>query len=197
VAGNLTQVTPLRLRYLEAVLAAYAAAYGAPMPVDVWGMHAFVLPEVRDDWGAGVPPGIPVAAEEGMRWTLADHDDPALVLAQVRQMRTWMAAHGYESTPLWITEYGVLMPAEYGFSPARVAAFLVATFDEFRTACDPELGLPSDDYRLVQRWLWFSAHAADYPTGDLFGAGGQPTGLMGVLATYLATHPMDTVVPCP
>ena len=55
VAGNLSQITPLRLRYLDAVLAAYAAAYGAPMPVDVWGMHAFVLPEVRRRLGRRCP----------------------------------------------------------------------------------------------------------------------------------------------
>ena len=109
-------------------------------------------------------------------------------LAQVRQMRTWMADHGYRDTPLWVTEYGILMPADYGFSPARVAAFLVATFDDFRTACDPALGLPTDGNRLVQRWLWFSAYAADFPTGNLFAADGQPTPLMGTLA-LLPGHP--------
>jgi hypothetical protein len=32
---------------------------------------------------------------------------------------------------------------------------LEATFDHLRTAKDPELGYPADDYRLVQQWLWY------------------------------------------
>ena len=104
-------------------------------------------------------------------------------------MRRWMAANGYGATPLWVTEYGILMPAEYGFPPARVAAFLTASFDYFRTACNPALGLAADGGRLVQRWLWFSAYAPSYPTGDLFTADGRPTPIMDALADYLAAHP--------
>jgi hypothetical protein len=33
---------------------------------------------------------------------------------------------------------------------------MLGTFDYFMTATDPDLGLPSDENRLVQRWSWYS-----------------------------------------
>ena len=66
-----------------------------------------------------------------------------------------------------VSEYGIPMPEDYGFPPERVSAFLWGTFDFFLTASDPELGYPADDYRLVQRWCWYSLDATIYPTGNL------------------------------
>ena len=71
--GGVSQPTPLRLAYLDQVLAAYEAQYGEPMPVDVWNVHNFILREERDSWGVGIPPGID--AEEGLLYEIADHDD--------------------------------------------------------------------------------------------------------------------------
>jgi hypothetical protein len=44
VAG-LVEVTPGRLQYLDIVWDTYLSLYGTPMPVDVWNMHLYVLPE--------------------------------------------------------------------------------------------------------------------------------------------------------
>jgi hypothetical protein len=186
IAGSLSQITPLRLRWLDEVWRLYRERYAEDMPVDVWGMHAFILPEAANGWGAGIPAGVAAAPSEGMQWTVEQHDDLGLVAEQVRRMRGWLAEHGQQDKPLWITEYGILMPAEYGFPPERVAAFMTGSFDLFRTLCDPALGLASDGGRLVQRWVWFSSYADDYPTGNLFTAEGQPTLLMDALAGYLA-----------
>jgi hypothetical protein len=41
--GGVSQPTPLRMAYLDRVLAAYRAQFGAEMPVDVWNVHAFIL----------------------------------------------------------------------------------------------------------------------------------------------------------
>ncbi len=191
VAGNLSQVTPLRLQYLDAILTAYRERYGTAMPVDVWGSHLYVLPEQANSWGAGLPPGIEDGAGEGERWTVEQHDDLALVATQVRTLRSWMAANGYADRPLWITEYGILMPPAYGFRPERVASFMRGSFDLFRSACDEEIGLASDGGRLVQRWNWFSTRAPQFPAGNLFDEAGQPTLLMHVLADYLAEHAGD------
>lgn len=185
LAGNLSQITPLRLRYLDAVWAAYQEMYGQEMPVDVWGMHAFVLREEAGVWGVDIPPGLPDAPTQGMLWTVEEHDDLALVADQVQRMRRWMADHGQQEKPLWITEYGILMPADYGFTPERVADFMVGSFDLFRSLNDPALGLTEDEHHLVQRWLWFSSRSPVYPTGDLFDADGRPTGLMWTMARYL------------
>ena len=184
IAG-LSQITPLRLAYLNRVWDFYAQTYGEEMPVDVWNMHAFVLQEKADDWGVDMPPGFE-DADEGMLWGINDHDDLALVEEQVRRMRGWMAEHGQRDKPLWITEYGILMPASYGFDEERVRRFLLASNDLFANLRDPVLGYAEDDDRMVQRWVWFSAGYDLYPTGDLFTRDGKPTGLMHALSAYLA-----------
>jgi hypothetical protein len=191
VAGNVSQVTALRLRYLDAVLAAYRDRYGTAMPADVWGVHVYVLPEQAGGWGAGEPPGITAAPTEGRRWTVEQHDSLALIKSQVQQMRSWMAANGYTDSPLWITEYGILMPPEYGFGTQRVARFMTGSFDLFRTLCDRNLGLAADGGRLVQRWNWFSTRAGAFPAGDLFDGAGAPTPIMHAMARYLAKHGAD------
>ena len=56
--GGVGQPTPLRIEYIERILAAYEAQYGEPMPVDVWNIHAFILREERDSWGVDIPPGM-------------------------------------------------------------------------------------------------------------------------------------------
>ena len=66
-----------------------------------------------------------------------------------------MADHGYQDSALIITEYGVLMPQDYGFPPSRVNAYMNATFDYLATATGPT-GDPADKGRLVQAWAWYS-----------------------------------------
>lgn len=161
VPGNIVQASPLRLRYLDAVLAAYRAAYGTPMEVDAWGIHAFILNENPEEgWGADVPPGV---SPEGA-WVLATNQnaDFNLFQQQVVEFRRWMARNGYRNKPLYITEYGVLMPdlnGHYGpFSPSEVSAYMTRTFDYLLNATDLKLGYPPDNYRLVQHFSWYSVN---------------------------------------
>ena len=154
------------------------------MPVDIWNMHAFVLREERDNWGVSIPPGFD-AVESGILWEVEDHNDLHLIENQVRLMRSWMAQIGESEKPLWITEYGILMPAEYGFPPETVDAFMIDTFDLFETLRDEQIGYPDDDHRLVQRWAWFSTYFRLYPTGNLFDSSGSPTPLMESMSDYL------------
>jgi hypothetical protein len=181
--GGVSQVTPLRLAYLDAVLAAYRQLFHAEMPVDVWNMHAFVLQEKAGEWGVDIPPGLD--ATVGEQWTIEEHDSLLLVEEQVRRMRAWMYEHGQQDKPLWISEYGILMPEDYGFTPERVRRFLVSSFSLFETLRDPALGFPADDHRLVQRWVWFCTDAQDYPTGNLFSSGGAPTPVLAAMTAYL------------
>ena len=148
-------------------------------------MHAFVLREELDNWGVGLPQGMPEGVTEGMLWEVDDHDDLALVEWQIKRMRRWMAAHGQGDKPLWVTEYGILMPEELGFPPDRVERFMLGSFDLFDSYRDPKLGLIEDEGRMVQRWLWFSTRAVDYPTGNLFDTDGNPTLLMDAMSAYL------------
>lgn len=151
--GGIVQPTPLRLEWLDRVLAAYVSDYGQAMPVDVWNIHNAILNEERGGWGADIPPGI--TASVGAIRNIDDNDNMAIFEAQIRAFRQWMADNGYGGYPLLVTEYGVLMPDDYGFDADRVNAFMSATFDFFENAAGP-LGDPADGYRLVQRWAWFS-----------------------------------------
>jgi hypothetical protein len=163
--GGVSQPTPLRLRYLDQILEAYRARYGEPMPVDVWNVHNFILREERNSWGVDIPPGM--TEQTGVLREIADHDDLAIFRQQIVDFRRWMKERGQQDKPLIVSEYGILMPADYGFPPQQVEQFMLASFEYFRTAADPALGYPPDGYRLVQRWCWFSLGDLRYPTGNL------------------------------
>lgn len=164
--GGVSQVTPLRLSYLDRVLAEYERRYGRPMPVDVWNIHAFILREERNSWGVSIPPGFD-DVKQGMLWEIDDHDDMQLLRQQIVDFRRWMDQHGQRNKPLIVTEYGILMPEGYGFPPEQVANYMIDSFDFLLNASDPELGLPSDGNRLVQRLAWYSLGDTTYPTGNL------------------------------
>jgi hypothetical protein len=164
--GGVIQPTPLRLRYLDAVLATYQQLYGAPMPVDVWNVHNFVLREERGSWGAEIPPGLP--DERGVLLNIDDNDNLDIFKSQIWAFRRWMRDRGQRNKPLIVSEYGIPMPPDYGFGPERVRRFLLGTFDFFLSARDPDLGYPPDENRLVQRWCWYSLADVAYPAGNLF-----------------------------
>jgi hypothetical protein len=164
--GGVSQPTPLRLEYLDRVLSAYQEQFGEPMPVDVWNIHNFILREERDSWGVDIPPGLDAAA--GVLYEIEDHDDVQLFRDQILVFRRWMAEREQRERPLVVSEYGIVMPRDYGFDEARVQAFMYATFDYFLTATDETLGYPADENRLVQWWAWFSLDDTLYPTGNLF-----------------------------
>jgi hypothetical protein len=184
VIGGISQPTPLRLRYLDAVLAAYQAQFGGPIPADAWNIHNYMLREARDSWGVEIPPGMSDA--QGATYQILDGLSVSAFHSQIVAFRGWMAEHGYRELPLFVTEYGIAMPPDYGFPPARVAAFWTATFDLFRTAADSTLGDPADGNRLVQRWCWFSLADTGYVTGNLFDpATHQMTALGNTWAAYI------------
>jgi hypothetical protein len=165
VAG-VAQPTPLRLAYLDRVLQAYQQAYGAPMPVDAWTVHNFVLREERGSWGAEIPPGFEDVMV-GKLYEVSDHARLDLFESQLRAFRDWMTRRGYRDTPLALTEFGILMPSDYGFPPDVVSGFAEETLDLLMTLQDPATGYAADDDRLVQRWAWFSLSSPNFPAGNL------------------------------
>ncbi|MFN2167268.1 MAG: glycosyl hydrolase, partial [Anaerolineae bacterium] len=106
--GGVSQPTPLRLAYLDQVLAAYEAQYGEPMPVDVWNVHNFILREERGSWGVDIPPGL--QSNAGILREIADHDNLEIFRAQLVSFRRWMKDRGQQNKPLIVSEYGILMP---------------------------------------------------------------------------------------
>jgi Glycosyl hydrolase catalytic core len=164
--GSISEPTPLRLRYLDAVLASYKEQFVVPAPVEVWNIHNYMLREERGSWGVDVPPGM--ADQRGKLYQIDDSANLTVFKQQIVDFRRWMADHDYRDRPLLITEFGIPMPVDYGFPAERVIAFWTGAFDYFRTASDPALGVPADQNRLVQAWWWFSLADSDYTTGNVF-----------------------------
>ena len=178
--AGVVQPTPVRLYYLDLVLQAYAQVYGEQMPVDVWNIHVYILRERNCDfypgdcWGAEIPPGIDWP--EGQLYSIDDNANPEVFRGLVQDFRDWMASRGYRDRPLIITEFGVQMPADYGFPPDRVNAFMDDTFGFLASASGPN-GYPADGSRLVQRWAWWSLQRpADFvfSNGWLYDPGTPP-----------------------
>ncbi len=166
--GGIIEATPLRLKYIQRIWNRYDALYGGgqvnTMPVEVWNVHGFVLPEIRNHWGAEIPAGL-----DDTVGTTYGYDEANRILAnknfswvawQVQNMRTWMRDHGQRNKPLIISEYGINMP-DYvypgQFTPDQVASsFMYPSFDYFRNTVDGDTGFALDGNRLVQRWNWYS-----------------------------------------
>ena len=185
--GGVSQVTPLRLQYLDMIIEAYQDLYGQMIPVDVWNVHNFILREERESWGVGIPPGI--SDDQGRLYEIHDHDDIETFREQIVAFRRWMKVHGEREKPLIVSEYGILMPADYGFPYEKVKKFMYASFDYFLTATDNSLGYAADGNRLVQRWAWYSLSDTVYSTGNLFDPEtGHITPLGLAYASYVSSH---------
>lgn len=166
--GGISQPTPLRLAYLERMLTAYKTKYGETLPTEVWNVHAFILREEEGSWGVGIPPGMD--EKTGMLYEIEDHADLEIFRQNMIKFREWMAEQGYADKPVVVTEYGILMPPDYGFGPEVAAEFLAGTLEFFTTAADPEIGYPADNGRLVQWWFWYGVYENPerYPAGNLY-----------------------------
>lgn len=174
LAGSIVQATPVRLLYLDMVLNSYHEQFGQPLPVDGWSIHGYILPEVSCDydptncWGAEIPPG--VDWNVGEVWGLQDMVRVDIFVDRILRFRQWMAQRGYRNQPLYVTEYGVLPQADLiGDEDGElVKAFMSGTYDYMLSATDPNWGNPSDGFRLVQQWSWYSITDNVYFNGNLF-----------------------------
>lgn len=170
IAG-VVQSTPLRRRYLDMVLAAYQTQYGTALPVDIWTMHAFILAENKI-WGASIPPGLENFANEGMQYSVWDHDNLEIFQTNILAFRQWMADNGYRDKALIVTEYGILLP-DIAFPYAAVRDFMVGSFDYLLSATDAAVGYPADNNHLVQSWSWFSLNYPPYDPDTQQGLNGN------------------------
>ena len=195
VAGNIVQPTPIRLQYLDAVLVHYYNQFGVPMPVDIWGFHNFILNEVScswnpvNCWGAETPTGMNIPYGEIL--DIDDNDRFDLFEERVYRFRQWLASRGYRGVPIYLSEYGVLMWAEYGFPPSRVNQFMNQSFDFILNTKDSYLGDPNDDYRLVQRLSWYSDIDTEFNGYLFYHETNQRTPIGDNYAAYAATIPQE------
>jgi hypothetical protein len=110
--------------------------------------------------------------------------------AHVVRFREWMAANGYGDRPLAATEFGILLPEDYGFPPEFVQDYLRQAYDYLLTATGPA-GLAADGGRLVQYAFWYSLYDdGDYYIGNLFdGRSGDLTALGRAFIDHFARPP--------
>lgn len=174
IAG-ISQPTPLRLRYLDMVLDSYQQQYGTVMPVEIWDIHNFILPENCPWGGVSIPPGLEAYRDEGMPCppTLDDHGDITIFQQQIRTFRQWMKDRGFRNTPLIVTEYGILLSKYHGYEYPRVRNFMLATFDFMLNTTDAETGYPADNNRLVQEFAWFSLNFPEFDITTYEGLNGN------------------------
>ncbi|MBM3190441.1 MAG: hypothetical protein FJZ90_17200, partial [Chloroflexi bacterium] len=164
--AGIVQATPLRLYWLDDVLAAYRAQNGgANMPVDAWNIHVQILRETGR-YGAGFPPGFENDPRNAvaMEYDKQDAASLPILIDHIVRFRTWMKNNGYQHTPLYLSEYGVYQPSGCGYLGYNDVAlgdqmlidYMIGSFNYFLQATDPAIGCPSDGYRLVQKWAWYN-----------------------------------------
>jgi hypothetical protein len=133
--------------------------------VDWWNVHGYVLREERGSWGIDIPPGF--SENSGLLIEPEQHGDLEMFEQGIRSFRAWMARNGYRDYPLALTEFGLLLGPEFGYTPEKFSAYLTDTFTWLDQATDEQSGYPADGNRLVQRWAWFSLADEAYPICDL------------------------------
>lgn len=160
-----SQPTRARLAYLDEVLESYQDLYNENLPVDWWNIHAYVLREEIDSWGAGLPVGITMG--NGELYEIEQHGDIEIFQQNLINFRKWMKANNYQNVPLVVTEYGILLPLEYGFSQEVVASYLNRTSEWMLSYEDKDLGYSADNYHLVQKFAWFSLSDPNFQIANL------------------------------
>lgn len=173
--GGVVEPTPLRLQWLGYVLDYYQATFGVTMPIDIWTTHVLILPEMKSCdgegvWGAGIPVGSQFDSVcRGRLYTVEDNWNFSNLRSLVVEFREWLYLKGQHDKPLWITEYGVLMPYAEDY---QVNSFMNQSFDYFlgTSSLHGTWGYPADGDRLVQRWAWNSINDQphDFGTGQGF-----------------------------
>lgn len=157
--GAVGRVSPLRLAYLDITLGIYRQRYGQDMPIDVWTIHHYLLPEQKNAWGVGIPKTLPAAYGDLLMWE--HHNNTQFFMQGIETFRQWMKVRGFQNSPLMVTEFGLLLP---GF-PAVV--YLEKTVSYLLYAQDKTIGYPADDGHLVQGFGWFALRDPVFRTGTL------------------------------
>ena len=173
----IVQPSPARIYYLERVVAEMNSLLeGTEITIsstfDLWTIHAFLLNETGG-WGTGLPTGVDLSDLDGDHQPLEldyRYDTHSIVLFSelIINFRQWVYDQGLGDKPLWITEYGSLMPTSI-VPESETIEYMIDTFDFLLSSKNPVSGYALDDNRLVQKWFWYSLNESiDTFGGTLF-----------------------------
>lgn len=161
----IVQPSPARIYYLERVITEMNRLLeGMEMQIsdtfDLWTIHSFLLREVDEEWGTGLPTGVELDELDADHRPLEldyRYDTHSIVLFSelIINFRQWINDQGLGDKPLWITEYGSLMPT-YIVPELETIEYMRDTFDFLLSSKNPVSGYAPDDRRLVQKWFWYS-----------------------------------------
>ncbi|MHB8132752.1 MAG: hypothetical protein ACYDH1_00900 [Anaerolineaceae bacterium] len=161
----IVQPSPVRTYYLELVITEMnKLLLGTGKTIsetfDLWTIHSFLLREVNGEWGTGLPPGITLDMLDANHLPLlldyrTDTHSISLFRELIINFRQWIDDKGLGDKPLWITEYGSLMP-NYLVPESETVAYMIETFNFLLSYQDPNIGYAGDENRLVQKWYWYS-----------------------------------------
>jgi hypothetical protein len=207
--GSIVQPTVVRLKYLDKAWQTLVDIAGdqasASHLVDFWAIHSFILNEFPNEWGTGLPPGFEGSINDAFRITdLALTHSISIFASRLRGFRTWMNAHGERDKPLWITEYGSLLPPLdppggpdlENVSDVETRDFMLQSFDFMLNASDYASGLSTDNYHLVQRWFWYSLN--DYRWnfgGSLYDPSFSPPAATTLEKAFVSYAPKNRTTP--
>jgi len=124
---------------LESYRRVYRRKYGRPMPIDAVGLHCYITGNKPPEWAK--PEVIRVETFQ----------------KKIRAMRSFLKRAGLRDTPLVITEMGVFNHCcQPRLTEARLIEIMTGAirFMEGPGGVDKELGMPSDGFRLVQKWSY-------------------------------------------
>lgn len=179
--GSVVQPTLIRIRYLERALnyLTYLSCGNREAAldlIDIWSIHAFILNEELDEWGAGIPMGLEEDVSDAFLIPIeriSDTHSIEIFREWIQNFRNWLFEIGEQDKPLWITEYGSLLPpidppngSNYiNVSDEVTSQYMIETFNFMLSAIDPIIGYEPDGFHLIQRWFWYSLNDYRYNFG--------------------------------
>lgn len=179
--GSVVQPTPIRIRYIERALnyltfLSCGNREAALDLIDIWSIHAFILNEEIDNWGAGIPVGLEDDVYDAFIipiYRISDTYSIDIFKQWLENFREWLFIIGEQEKPLWITEYGSLLPPidppdgpnYINVSDEVTSQYMIETFEFMLSANDPIIGFEPDGFHLIQRWFWYSLNDYRYNFG--------------------------------
>ncbi len=169
--------------YMEKVLKIYKNKYGTKMPVDVFQLHPYMF-DGKVDFKIN------------------------MFKQSVTSFRSMLKKQGYADKEVWITEWGNLVddPKKKNDTTFNDSIRIMNEGVPWLTRVNSKTdGIPADNYKLVQRWSWFTfkylkenpAYAWQHKYTYMFDPSTQQLNALGLNYKRLITQYTGSTTPTP